>query len=247
MGVVRFIAVFLSGEIWRVLFNRCALKYGPRQTERGNMRILFFAAIAAGIATSAAAQDPVHDWSGFYLGADLGYISNGRNLVVSGRTSPYSLEGKTAGIRAGQSWQSGSVVLGIEGDVAISSADARSTAGALNSATVDMKSLGSLRARMGYELLPNTLIYGTAGIAFSKVDYAYSNGVTSSTHREWETGFTVGAGVEHAFDTKWSVSMEYRYTDLGERVHVGPSPFTADTFTHPLQFNTVRVGLNYKF
>ena len=76
-------------------------------------------------------------------------------------------------------------------------------------------------------------------------------GTWSST----KAGWTVGAGVEAALGSNWSVKFEYLYMDLG---HVGGSTATvrsmpghnqvlAYLFNTKFTDNIVRVGLNYKF
>lgn len=112
------------------------------------------------------------DWSGFYVGAHLGtvvdrgsagsFASGDGGLFPSpnfggrgGRTGNAvgTLDGRDlfGGGHAGYNWQSGSLVLGVEGDV--------SSLGRLDDILV------SGRARLGFGT-PQFLIYGTAGVAY---------------------------------------------------------------------------------
>ncbi|WP_232630022.1 outer membrane protein [Methylobacterium sp. Leaf118] len=122
-----------------------------------------------------AAPAPVFvalDWSGFYIGAHLGTVVDGGRggtfasgdggLIPSpnfggrgGRTGNAvgTLDGRDlfSGGHAGYNWQTGRLVVGVEGDV--------SSLGRLDDILV------SGRARLGFGT-PQFLIYGTAGIAY---------------------------------------------------------------------------------
>jgi outer membrane immunogenic protein len=60
---------------------------------------------------------------------------------------------------------------------------------------------------------------------------------------DWETGYTVGGGIEWAFSPNWSLKSEYLYVDLGDQTFSSP----AGTYTTETDFHTARVGLNYRF
>jgi outer membrane immunogenic protein len=97
---------------------------------------------------------------------------------------------------------------------------------------------GSLRARAGFLVTPDTLIYATGGLAYGEVrgSFAYSaqivypdsfgQTVATSGSRSWSdtrVGWTAGGGIETAltpgflqfFGPAWKARIEYRYTDLG--------------------------------
>src|SRR3954451_8091617 len=78
-------------------------------------------ALAADIPVKAPARSPtspVYDWSGFYLGGHLGYLWGKTRVVDDGvlTESGARTNGVIAGLLAGFNWQTGPVVLGIEGD-----------------------------------------------------------------------------------------------------------------------------------
>lgn len=85
--------------------------------------------------------------------------------------------------------------------------------------------LGTVRGRLGYAA-GNVLFYGTGGLAYTRLS---GFGVSTTA-----TGFAVGGGIEWAFAPQWSVKAEYLYYRL-ERDGV-----EAD-------FNTVKLGVNYRF
>ena len=94
----------------------------------------------------------------------------------------------------------------------------------------------SVRGRLGYLVTPDTLIYGTGGVAFQNIEAfgqcgslissalcftttgqtAPSPGITQSTTL---VGWTIGAGVEAHLWGNWLLRAEYRYADFGAWQH----------------------------
>jgi outer membrane immunogenic protein len=105
------------------------------------------------------------------------------------------------------------------------------------------------------------LFYGTGGLAygnakFSNVSVAtvtltsaqgvvtsntLSTGFSGSTTR---VGWTVGGGIEKAFNRNWSVKAEYLYVDLGGYTFAPNTAFATDV---RLRDHIARIGINYKF
>jgi outer membrane immunogenic protein len=135
---------------------------------------------------------------------------------------------------------------------------------------------GSVRGRVGVLVTPWTLLYGTGGMAFGKVDgsLAYTGtiyqcsspgvscttpigtAVSSVSFSETRVGWTVGAGAEYQFWGPWSARLEYRYSDLGEfsksfavvtNCATCASPSPGATIDLHPTFHTVRVGLGFGF
>jgi outer membrane immunogenic protein len=71
-----------------------------------------------------------------------------------------------------------------------------------------------------------------------------------------QTGWAAGAGIETKISPNWSLKGEYQFVDLGS-VSTGPGPlvnagaaipgFQAKSSSSQVEFNTVRVGINYYF
>jgi outer membrane immunogenic protein len=90
--------------------------------------LMGIAAVASLAATPAFAIDPGFDWSGFYVGANVGY-SWGRSSSVVGfndatsgallSSSPvkFDMNGVIGGGQAGYNWQRSNWVFGLEGDI----------------------------------------------------------------------------------------------------------------------------------
>ena len=215
-------------------------------------------------AQMAAAQP---SWTGAQVGGQggvsnmaQGFAEPGSHLFSDDCSSfpgqcvetPFSFDGNktsgTAGVFLGYRIQFGSVVAGIEGDVNGKNATAAFTAADTNSfrtetftASASQGFDSSIRGRLGWLITPWTMIYGTGGVAFGRVNgsfnytaneigpgcptipspnlCAYVNGGGAwSTVR---TGATGGGGVETLISTglgpfpSMTLRLEYRYTDLG--------------------------------
>jgi outer membrane immunogenic protein len=132
---------------------------------------------------------------------------------------------------------------------------------------------GTVRGRLGYAV-GNTLIYGTGGFAYGGFSGKASTTMSwqvqgylpgSQTYSvdtgATRTGYAVGAGVEHALTPQWSVKAEYQFLDFGSSegyAGLHAYLFNPVNISQPAEirsrgyygveqnFNTVRVGLNYK-
>src|SRR5450759_1855007 len=68
--------------------------------------------------TKAPIVAPLYDWSGIYVGGHIGYLWGSTRVEEDGVvTEPGAkTDGVIGGVLAGYNWQSGPVVLGIDGD-----------------------------------------------------------------------------------------------------------------------------------
>jgi len=218
------------------------------------------AAIAAVMVGSAFAADmplkappPVlaYDWSGFYIGGviggawtrtdssdpGLGLLGTLVNVPVVQTTDSSSFIG---GIEGGDRYQFGKLVIGWEADMVWGNTNGTSTTSFTpgiapglvtfsRSITADTKWAGTATSTVGIAH-DRWLIYGKAGVAWSKTDYtdnfvANVTGVgaipvfsgTGSTSGSNQIGWTVGTGVEWAIWTNWSIKAEYDYLDFGNK------------------------------
>lgn len=206
------------------------------------------AAVMTAFATGAMAADPVfeepaplppeqvfapvYDWTGLYVGIQGGYAWT-RLTEPDGFEEDF--DGGALGAHAGFNFQHGDFVYGIEGDFNYNwNENTYFPGGVPVDVGVDWD--GSVRARLGYAW-DRTLIYGTGGVAFAN-GYIEAPGFDES---ESFVGWTIGAGVEHAFLDNVSARLEYRYSDFGsEDFGLGFGDFDLDQ-------HTVRVGLSYRF
>jgi outer membrane immunogenic protein len=178
-------------------------------------------------------EPPLNTWTGPYAGVMVGYGFAGETEDETNFNS-IDTDGFLAGGFAGYNYQVGNIVVGAEADVAYSWEDG-SNAGTTSDSGVE----GSLRARLGYVVSPDVLIYATAGGAAK--DLEVSNGGISDSNTM--LGWTAGAGADVMVTEQVFGRIEYRYTDFG-----------SDTFTTALgdsevsdKDHRIQLGLGVKF
>jgi len=173
---------------------------------------------------------PVSNWAGLYYGTSIGGIWADVDTTVDDG----SPNGGVAGIQAGYNWQFNRLVFGIEGDLAVATADEGIGTGFPERVGID--GTGAIRARLGYDL-GRTLIYGAAGLAAADVEIDDDTSVGSDTF--W--GWTVGAGVETKITPHLALRADYRYSDFGKET------LTADSQSEEVEVTAHQfmVGFNY--
>lgn len=218
--------------------------------------------------------------AGYTFGEDDNVITTGQaagniaNVVGGARPGQVRLDrdGFIGGGQIGYNWQfSPNWVFGVETDISYVDIRENRDVGTLslptavppnaplnNTFRTRMEYFGTVRGRIGYAW-DRTLVYATGGLAYAEVENSASFfGAAGQLQfdgriRRTETGYTVGAGIEHAFSPSWSVKAEYLYYDLGSNtVNVAFVPGSGGA---PTGYNTrfendghiVRAGLNYKF
>lgn len=181
--------------------------------------------------------------------------------------------GFTGGVQAGYNWQFGSMVFGIEGDINYRGRSSSNNWVADNVGgygyDVAVRSgrgsnwFGTIRPRLGVAF-DRTLVYVTGGLAYGggsgAATITLDNGVdpvTTYTSRRsgsnW--GWTLGGGVEYAFNNALSLKAEYLYVDLDRGNNRALFVTGADVLPDVAfrggagndKFHVVRAGLNWKF
>jgi outer membrane immunogenic protein len=243
------------------------------------------AAMASLFGTSAFAADlpakvytkapvvvaPVYDWTGFYIGGNIGYSwgrSSDTTTITGVGAVPLiydrsNLNGVVGGGQVGYNWQTQNWVWGLEADIQGTGEKGSSAftylpllfvAGPPPTAvpvalTQQIDWFGTVRARAGFLASPQVLLYGTGGLAYGEVKSSEVIGVLpglSTTNTN--VGWTVGAGIEGVIGGNWTAKLEYLYVDLG-RVSGSFTPVVGLTsaYSSRVTDNVLRVGLNYKF
>jgi outer membrane immunogenic protein len=224
-------------------------------------------AMAADIAPRPYTKAPaivapvLYNWTGGYIGVQGGYGWGHSDQTDPGLPPPqriiqnpvgdghFSASGGLIGGTGGYNWQSARFVYGLEGDYSWADVQGQSNlcgpAFALHSCGTKLRSLGTLRGRVGYAAgdTGNWLLYATGGLAVGDV-YAWDNLLPASGSAT-RAGWTVGAGVETAFAPNWTVKLEYLYVDLGKATLFNIIPTVPETVSFTA--NIVRAGVNYKF
>lgn len=139
---------------------------------------------------------PGLDWSGAYVGAQLGYgdiDSNGAGLDGNGWLG---------GVHAGYRWDLGNWVAGTELSWDKAGIDVGAVAGD------ELDNVAALKLTAGYEI-GNSLVYGALG-------YAHANATVGGADVS-DSGMVYGIGFDHALNDKWTVGgevLEHKFDDF---------------------------------
>jgi outer membrane immunogenic protein len=175
-----------------------------------------------------------YNWTGFYLGADVG--GEWKTSKISNLNASVSASSVLGGGYAGYNYQINQFVLGLQGGVDVTGANG---ANALAGLTVKESYLASIDGRLGVAV-DRALFYAIGGVAFTNTRFAFGG----QNFTNDMTGYDIGAGVQYAFLPNWSVRAEYRYYDFGAKNFV---PVNGGAFSFSGNENVVRVGLDYRF
>jgi opacity protein-like surface antigen len=219
----------------------------------------------------------VWSWSGFYLGGHAGYGWGRDPFQEPFFDQTYFLlginsKGFVGGFQAGANWQTGAWVRGLEIDLSATDIKGSTSNGATappfaqadtNTDKFDM--LGSARARLGYLPWPNALLYGTGGLAWTRLVQSSTElqiilaspadtVVIQSSTPSWRFGWVAGFGAEaRLWDSNWLVRAEYLHYDFGNSggslssFAQGGFSFVSSSTTGHLTTDVVRTALSYKF
>jgi len=253
--------------------------------------LIGIAAVASLAATGALAADlpvkapvytkapvyvePVFDWTGFYVGGNVGYswgrssdtstLTNAAGTVLLTTSDKSNLDGIVGGGQIGYNWQMRNWVFGLEAD--IQGTGEKGTRAFSLTQTVCGSSctifttpfalaqkidwFGTARGRIGVLATPKVLLYVTGGLAYGEVDSHESVFVTPITFSSSNThvGYTLGAGIEGAIGGNWTARLEYLYVDLGTvngSLTLAPTT-NISSYSSRITDNILRAGIDYKF
>jgi outer membrane immunogenic protein len=251
-------------------------------------------ALGADCSRALAADASSPSWTGFYSGLSFGerwdradWTTNGfiipglpgvspifPDTIASFGTAPARIGGYF-----GYNYQINPWVVGLEGDIGDRLGRGKSIVGIpgtgiglallagnnTSQTTVDPTWDASIRARAGYLIAPNVLLYGTGGAAFQHIGetifcsaeipasggcgLAGSPNVTSSVETTL-VGWTVGGGIEAALTGQWLLRLDYRYADFGTFDHtfaLGPTAAGDPVVATRVATHLMNLGLAYKF
>lgn len=225
--------------------------------------------LSVSMQAAVAADGAPHDWSGYYIGADLGGAWSKTNLTNTvsdpalnwtdfavGQSLGYTQSGLVGGGHLGVNFQQDRFLYGVE----LSAFATGLTGGGTlppnftGSAGDDVfaskiRTLLLATARVGYTF-DQTLLYAKAGCAGAKVSTSVADSVGATgagSNSTWRSGFTLGAGVEYALSGNWTVGLEYDYARLGSAsINLGDTaPYVFNDNSRNVHMIVARVG--YKF
>jgi outer membrane immunogenic protein len=217
------------------------------------------AANAADLPVKARPMAPVAtmNWTGCYLGANLGYgwgrgtaSATALGVTVSGSEH---LDGVLGGGQIGCNYQMNNIVFGIEGDIQGTDQHRTTTftAGGFSLAESDsLPWFGTVRGRVGITLAPTWLVYATGGGGGAGLrSTATATGpVTGTLTNNTTRGiWTVGGGVENMFMPHWSWKLEYLYFSTGNFTNTTAVLGVPVVTTTKFSDNVLRAGINYHF
>ena len=225
----------------------------------------------------APAPVPECDWTGFYLGLNLGgQFGHAEDKDIDGyrdgsrsedRPWGYSESGVVGGGQVGYNHQWRWIVLGIELDGGYMNMEG---SGVIPESAIhddsdtrghsDSDFYATFRGRIGVAL-DKWLFYATGGgIGVNwetRVDDNCNTGPCSSREidahkQEFDWGWTVGGGIERMIGCHWSIKAEYLYYTLDDQSFSGEADSHGESagtyrFRADGQGHIVRAGLNYKF
>ena len=195
---------------------------------------------------------PVYNWTGFYIGGNIGYAWRSTDITGNFLGANWSLSNDRfmAGGQAGYNWQFGQFVFGIEGDFDWASGTKTSPlvatgAGPLQ-ASVDGNWVSTVAARLGYAV-DRVLFYSKLGGGWTRTETSLRSPTLGvlTTNDKTNSGWLVGLGVEYAMTPNWTAKIEYNYLGLSDTKLAMPLAAQLVTVSHDLQ--TVKLGANYKF
>jgi len=223
-----------------------------------------YALAADAVVDEVVVVDQAYDWSGVYVGVFGGWAHNRTEATditgtdfndgTPGATRSLTDDGFVGGVTAGYNFQNGSWVFGPEVELGWVSNDKLEFAAddSDEGLSTEYGFYGAVTGRVGYAA-NRTLFYAKGGLAFASIDSIagdYDSGEPDTDDAavgdDTRIGWTIGAGVEHAFTDRWSIKAEYLYADFGTETYDTPEG-TNEPFDFDDQLHTVKIGLNYQF
>lgn len=233
---------------------------------------------------------PVTSWTGFYAGVNIGggwsntgvgYGTNdpvtailfGLGVDLPANGDRIRSSGVLGGVQTGYNYQfQRSWVAGVEADfqfASINGSGSTSYAGGFvsSSASQDIKSFGTVRARLGYLATDSLMVYATGGFAYAQLNNAvamnvapggvinlldlasntstncggaFPNSCFAGSSSRLTPGWTVGGGLEYALGRNWSLKGEYLYARFEQTITAAAVTPTAGTLpnTYTAKFAT---------
>ncbi len=246
--------------------------FGPGLLVLAAAATAFAAPACAGDMAPAASYYPpatmppaVYDWTGIYLGGQvgLGMLEDTFTQSATAAAPRFSLIGPAkvnplgvlGGGQLGFNYEFAPWVIGAEASWAASTISGAQTTGTTappppvtsERTTSNPLSLISATGRVGFAA-NDLLFYVKGGGAWMNVNYAeeiYVGGIntTQQTIGDFRSGFTAGIGFEYGLTENWSARLEYDFYDFGTRTYnFSQTPVSVQSYLNEIAF-----GINYRF
>ncbi len=227
------------------------------------MKTYIPALVAAAVATSAQAADPMvapvpaaaatYDWSGAYFGAEGGYgwlAGEVPNDLFTG-TKTESADGGAAAVFAGFSHQlDNDIVVGIDGAFGYNWNDNSYTIVSpypmLNgqSVTFGTEWRASVEGRVGYAF-NRLLVFASGGWAATRLEGSFS--LTGKSYDEVMNGWTLGAGIDYALTDNVFARLKASYSDYGSTDIITQATGIPGLPDSKLSQASLMAGIGFKF
>jgi opacity protein-like surface antigen len=201
-------------------------------------------------------------WTGFYFGEHIGAASSygtwnsATGILAKTTLTPFQGNGVNggaiSGIQLGYNRQLGAFVIGAEADTSFGTiTGVAACARAAFICFTNINRLSTIAARFGYAT-DNFLFYAKAGGAWAEVNRQMWTILTPTTNdlfsgAENLRGWTVGGGVEYAFNPGLSAKIEYDYADFGSKsLSMTDSVGNISNVTTAQNAHMVKLGLNHR-
>jgi outer membrane immunogenic protein len=226
--------------------------------------------LTAAIAASANAADIftpgykdgpyVPSWGGFFAGLHAGGIWGTQDIRdldgLNGRAK-FSIEPSDliSGGQLGYNWQRGQFVLGIELDLGYQGLSGKKfdpTSAGQTFSGLDSGFYADIVGRLGYAF-DRTLVYAEGGFATTSGQAFVDNtnggaGGGRALAGSFDSGWTVGGGVEYLLNPSWSLKAEYKHFDFGTENAVLVTPSSGNfRYSNSLTADSVVFGVNFLF
>ena len=198
---------------------------------------------AAELAPVYKAAPALKTWTGFYVGAHIGYgwgRLTGPDLSIDER-------GGIGGVQMGLNHQFAERwLIGLEQDLSFAAINGSSPLCCGTTGTIDgkIRALASFRGRIGV-VWDRLLVYQTGGVALANVRpqiVVVAPAPENLTDNRWMAGVTAGAGIEFAASSNVTVKAEYLYFDFPNKNFFSGTDQNGAADFHA---HTVRIGVNY--
>jgi outer membrane immunogenic protein len=202
-------------------------------------------------------------WGGAFVGLHAGGIWGTQDikdldhLNGSGPGTSFSLNPSDliAGGQLGYNWQRGQFVLGIELDLGYQGLNGHKiepASGGVTFSGLDSGFYADIVGRLGYAF-DRTLVYAQGGFATTSGQAFVDNtagglGGGRVFTGGFDSGWTVGGGVEYRLNPSFSLKADYKHFDFGTENAVLVTPASGNfRFSNAITADSVTVGVNFLF
>ena len=219
----------------------------------------FAADLPARAPLKAPPMIPIYNWTGFYIGGNLGGVWDTASVTDNffGVSISDTRSGFIGGGQIGYNWQvSPQFVLGVEwmfDGTSLSSGfgPVPDGFGGVVSGNDKANWLTTVTGRIGYAA-NNWLFYAKGGGGWVHDDATITSvdavgNVFTASGSDTRSGWVAGGGIEYGITPNWTVRVDYQHLGLTDRTIALPLFAVTDSVNFSRHLDMVTFGVNYKF